>query len=288
MTTLGHLRLTQLRLQAGNEWSDAEPTWRLLLLCNGAAYWMGAGRSRTIAEGEMCVVAPQTQAIVRASVLSEIICQGFALDPDLLYGFFSLAEQQRFQGALSTMGEVRFFPSTDPAARRFADLVASWPTAQSVARRAEMLGVIAAAFHDVLLDPPLPKQRITSALIRFQEIIAQLPASELMNYSVRQLADLCRCSPRQFGRLFKARFGTSARVRQRELRLLRARELLTTTNEDLRQVALGCGYRNLNLFNSVFRRRFGVSPEECRQTSRSKTANQNQRTAGVPATSPPH
>jgi AraC-like DNA-binding protein len=236
----------------------------------GAAYWLGAGRSRPIAEGEVWVVAPGSKALVRASVLNEVVCHGFALDPNLLYGFFTLAEQYCFQRAVSTMGEVRFFPSTDATARRFAELVASWPDAQSLAHRVGLLGIIAAAFQDILVEPSVAKPRLTAAANRFQELIVQLPASELMNYTVHQLAELCRCSPRQFSRLFKARFGTSARVRQTELRLLRARELLSTSKEEVRRVALGCGYRNLSLFNSLFRRRFGLTPTDWREQSNSK------------------
>jgi AraC-like DNA-binding protein len=270
MKNLGHLRLAELRLHAEEEWADAEPSWRLMRLHAGAAYWLGAGRSRPIAEGEVWVVAPRAKALVRASVLNEVVCHGFALDPNLLYGFFTLAEQHCFQDADSAIGEVRFFPSTDPAARRFAELVRSWPQAQGMGHRAELLGIIATAFQDILVEPSVPKPRLTAAANRFQELIAQLPASELMNYTVQQLAELCRCSPRQFSRLFKARFGTSARVRQRELRLLRARELLSTSKEEVRQVALGCGYRNLSLFNSLFRRRFGLTPTEWRKQSNSK------------------
>ena len=98
-----------------------------------------------------------------------------------------------------------------------------------------------------------------------------MPDAEIINHSPEELARLCGCSPRHFNRLFRAHFAVSARARQTELRLLKARQLLCSTNEKIIQVALNCGYRSLSLFNSIFKKRFGVTPSGYRQKAGKKT-----------------
>jgi AraC-like DNA-binding protein len=65
--------------------------------------------------------------------------------------------------------------------------------------------------------------------------------------------------------LFRARFGESPRVRQTELRLLKARQLLAISEKRIIQLALDSGYRSLSLFNSLFKRRFGMRPSAWRE-----------------------
>jgi AraC-like DNA-binding protein len=105
----------------------------------------------------------------------------------------------------------------------------------------------------------------SSAADRFRQFVATMPEFELINYSPAELARLCGCSSRHFNRLFWKHFGASVRARQTELRLLRARQLLGSTDGRIVQVAFQSGYRNLSLFNSLFKRRFGMTPSEWRR-----------------------
>jgi len=94
-----------------------------------------------------------------------------------------------------------------------------------------------------------------------------MPDAEFISRPPLELARLCSCSARHFNRLFREHFGVSVRARQTELRLLKARKLLGTTEEKIAEVAFESGYRNLSLFNSLFKRRFDVTPTEWRQQS---------------------
>jgi len=62
------------------------------------------------------------------------------------------------------------------------------------------------------------------------------------------------------------------RSRQTELRLLKARQLLSDSTAKIIEVAFESGYRNLSLFNSLFKRRFGVTPSECRAKAKKNGA----------------
>src|SRR5262249_38824425 len=72
-------------------------------------------------------------------------------------------------------------------------------------------------------------------------------------------------------------FGQSPRAHQTELRLLKARQLLVSSNSQVIQVALDSGYRSLSLFNALFKRRFGMSPSELRR----KMMKTNGKTLGI-------
>ena len=262
----GHLRIEEILLPAGREWSDDTGAWRFLRVSRGAAYWLEPSRPRAFSEGELLVLAPSVKAVIRASQLTEVLLHGFDFAPAILCGFFTLAERHYFEsGGARAMERVQFLPSTHPLARRFAELLARRPLGGELAQRAEVLGFASAYFGDGLSRSHSPATRGVSAQRRFQEIICQMPDSELILHTPEHLAGLCGCSPRHFNRLFHQRFGESPRSRQTELRLLKARELLGTTEEKIIQVALDSGYRSLSLFNSLFKRRFGLTPSGWRR-----------------------
>jgi AraC-like DNA-binding protein len=73
------------------------------------------------------------------------------------------------------------------------------------------------------------------------------------------------CSERHFSRLFREEFGVPFHARQIELRLQRARQLLADSNAKIINIAYDSGYRHLGLFNTMFKKRFGLTPVEWRR-----------------------
>ncbi len=282
MKTLVHLHVEEILLLPGQEWMDAAAAWHLVRVTRGAAYWLGPGRSRSLVEGEVLVIPPAAEGLVRASQINEVLLHGFNFAPDLLCGFLTLTERHYFeQVSGQPPGEVRFLPTTHAAAERFAALAAAAPAARGLARRVETLNILAAVFDEEIARHRMPASRSTSAGHRFVQLITRMPDLELINHAPDELAQLCGCSPRHFNRLFHKQFGTSARARQTELRLLKARQLLCGSDAKIIQVALDCGYRNLGLFNSLFKRRFGLTPSECRQKAAKETGKARSLIAGL-------
>lgn len=268
MKTLGHLLLQDIKLSPGQEWSDEGEAWRFVRLDHGAAYWLGAPKPRCLVEGELLVIPPAIPGVVRASQLNDVILHGFGFTPDLLCGLLTLAERRFFErGTPSRQSEVQFLPSTHPATQRFAALAAETSSRESLGQRLEALGIVVALFDQDLAQHQPPDPLGTSVAHRFEQLIAQMPDTELIHQNPAQLAQLCHCSPRHFNRLFHKQFGVSVRTRQTELRLLKARQLLTETDAKVIEIALDSGYRNLGLFNSLFKRRFGMTPTEWRLKS---------------------
>lgn len=63
---------------------------------------------------------------------------------------------------------------------------------------------------------------------------------------------------------FKAVTGTSPLQYQKDLRLLRAREALRSSNGKVSQIAFGVGYESSAQFSREYARKFGVPPRQDR------------------------
>ena len=71
------------------------------------------------------------------------------------------------------------------------------------------------------------------------------------------------------------------RARQIELRLQRARQLLTDSDAKIINVAYDSGYRHLGLFNAMFKKRFGVTPSEWRRSRSGGARKKNRARTGA-------
>jgi AraC-like DNA-binding protein len=269
--SIGHLFIEKHRLEPAEELPITPGAWRFVRVQSGAAYWIGENCTRPAAEGELIVLNPISQGCVRASLIGEVTLHRFHFVSEVLCGFFTLAERQFFETAGNhDSAEPQFFPSTHPTVRRFSEIIAEDHSQDSPVRRAELLTLVLSFLSGEMTRLPPVIAGAISAESRFQEIIARMPDVEFASYTPENLARLCGCSPRHFSRLFQQHFGISARERLAELRLLKARQLLTETSRKIAAVALECGYRNVSLFNAMFKGRFGVTPSAWREVQQDK------------------
>lgn len=84
------------------------------------------------------------------------------------------------------------------------------------------------------------------------------------------LADAARAaclSPFHFHRAFQSAFGLTPHHYALQHRLQRARHLLRTTSRSITEICLETGFESLGSFSSLFRRTFGLSPSECRNSA---------------------
>ena len=86
--------------------------------------------------------------------------------------------------------------------------------------------------------------------------------------SLDEIAAVCNLSVPHFGRLFRATTGLPPYRWLREQRVLRARQLLETSDLDLSEIALVCGFANQSHFTRAFTQITGVSPGRWRRGKR--------------------
>lgn len=85
------------------------------------------------------------------------------------------------------------------------------------------------------------------------------------------LPDLCRqagISQRQLDRLFRAHVGASPAQYYRDIRLDRARGLVTQTSMSMAQVAQASGFGSQDHFARAYKSRFGLPPSRDRVEGR--------------------
>ena len=71
-----------------------------------------------------------------------------------------------------------------------------------------------------------------------------------------------------FRKLFKEFTGVSPSLYQQELRLQRAKELLTTTDLSIKQIAYQLRFESPDYFSSKFRAKTGMKPSQYREQTR--------------------
>lgn len=100
---------------------------------------------------------------------------------------------------------------------------------------------------------------------RLKGAIEALQSTPECDFRLSDLARLCHSSVFHFSRSFTARMGCAPFAFQRTLRLQKARELLTTTDLSVEEIAAAIGICSSNSFARAFRRSTGYSPTEYRQ-----------------------
>jgi len=262
-------------LAPSGEWTDSCPDWRLLRLSKGAAYWLAEDGAKELSEGEVVVLAPSTKGCLRASQIGEVKFHCFHFQPELLTGFLSLAERHYFQTvATKAAPSPRFLAADHPAAQEFATLAVQPIVTNNLLVRCQLTHLVASIFADEMSRHQPEMAKSAAAQARFKQLINEMPEGDLLKYTPEQLAKLCGCSLRHFSRLFRKHFGTAIRVKQTELRLLKARQLLTDTDAKIIHIALESGYRHLGLFNSMFKKYLGMTPSEWRSKNLKKSRQQ--------------
>lgn len=83
--------------------------------------------------------------------------------------------------------------------------------------------------------------------------------------TIQQIAEEMGMGYSNFRKLFKEFTGVSPALYQQELRLQRARELLTTTSDSIKEIAYQLNFESPDYFSSKFKAKVGCKPSEYRE-----------------------
>ena len=260
-----HLCLEEVDLHSSAEWQLPAGCWCFVQVERGQGYWLGRGEHREINAGDVFVTPPTVQGSFRASQLTTVRLQHFRFCPELTSGLLSLAERQLFEKlAAKGPAAIRSYPGSHAIAKRFAENLDK-RDGNGLVRRCGLLELVGTIFAKELSPTHRTGTAMLSATKRIKVLLEHLTEEEFLNASAEELAAYCGCSLRHFSRLFLQHFGISLRSRQTDMRLTKARRLLLETDSRIMTVARACGYRHLGVFNSLFKKRFGITPTEWRR-----------------------
>ena len=278
-----HLFVDAVDVPPGVEWRDSSPVWRFVRISEGVAYWLARTENRELTPGEVVVLSPSGDGTVRASQLGEVRLHCFQFCPEWLGGILTLSERHGLdQIAARQTPPVRFLPADHPAAVRFGEMIMPARSSQGLLQRCDALCLAISFFAEHIPRQPSPPTKTVFALHRFRELIHQMPDQHLLNHTPQELAQICGCSVRHFGRLFRRHFGIPFRRKRTELRLALACKLLLESAAKILSVAMESGYHSLGLFNGMFKRAFGTTPSQWRRQHAQQPASPQKDPSPVP------
>lgn len=106
--------------------------------------------------------------------------------------------------------------------------------------------------------------RIGGGSPKLAEAVALMEANLGEPLATEDIAQLVGVSRRQLERLFKQHLDALPSRYYLELRLARARRLLSQTSQSILSIGLGCGFSSGPHFSSAYRQHFGITPREQR------------------------
>lgn len=265
-----HLAMQSCVLRPGAEWQPPYIGWSLVQVQAGVGYWLDQEVSSELKAGSVLALARKAAGSVRASQTGEMRLKFFRVEPELLTGLVTLAEQSRLERAASNReSSSQILPPEHLVAMRFKELAAV--VEQSGFRgRAQLLELFTRirVFAEEIEQSQSANKVAREARDRLEEYLTETLPADFLTVSFVELAQRMKCTPRHLSRIFHEVAGMSFREKQARIRLARASELLATTDAKVVDVALDSGYQSLSLFSLMFKKRFGLSPGKWRQKHR--------------------
>ena len=100
------------------------------------------------------------------------------------------------------------------------------------------------------------------------------------------LANVVSLNYTYFSNMFKSKTGISVTAHLQNLRIQKAKEMLVSTNDRIREVAHKAGFTDERYFEKLFKRYEGMTPSEYREKLRSFTGGTEEKEEGESAGSP--
>ena len=265
MTVEHFLILQKLTLQPGGEWSPERDSWAMVRIAEGSGYCLQTGTARELNEGEGLISTANPDLRIRASQLNALALQIIQVEPEFLENLLTAAERLRLEALKRRAACTLFFKAQEVTGQKFKRLADQADTT-CLSTRCSFIQLWATCVDALIAAPSAqPGTKENKLLQRIRQLVGLMSEMELFRRSPSELAGQLSCSERHFSRLFHREFGVSFRSHQIELRLQYACRLLNDSSRKILNIANKSGYKNIGLFNQMFKRRFGVTPTEWRR-----------------------
>jgi AraC-like DNA-binding protein len=261
-----YLSLRQTRLNSPEELEFKAEALYFLFGRAGSGKFSSPRASHRLAAGEIVVVNNHSGGKVTAENKGEIHFSHFSLSFENLLPLFGTSEISRLHVLTENLKAGKNFPARLPLATECQKLLTAVPAEFDLNHRGQLLRIAASILANEFKAIQAQHAPTASPDEHVARVFEKLSATELINLSVSELAARFNCSRRHLNRLFHQHFGVSVATLRMEMRLLKAVSLLRDAGAKIINVAEQCGFNHLGLFNTCFKRRFGVSPGQWRKS----------------------
>jgi len=90
------------------------------------------------------------------------------------------------------------------------------------------------------------------------------------NWTIAELAKMCNMSESHFQIMYKKIYNTNCISDVINARLTMAKELVRNSTSSIQEIAVFCGYKNVEHFSRQFKQKYGISPLKYRTLKRNK------------------
>lgn len=196
----------------------------------------------------------------------EFLFWTFSVEFEHLLPLFSASEISLLHAITENLKVTKNYPASHPLAVECQRLLGVVPPELNLDHRGQLIRIAASILSLEFKDARGQHGGYVRAEDHMVQVFEKLSSAELINLSVGELADRFSCSRRHLNRLFHQHFGVSVASLRMEMRLLKAVSLLRDASAKIINVAEQSGFNHLGLFNTCFKRRFGVSPGQWRKS----------------------
>lgn len=260
-----YLILRLLRLKSREIWSNEQEGFSFLFFKEGVGEYSVSPIAQRLTAGDVAVVKGVAGGQLQVLSGGEVVFWSFSLRVEHLFPLFTGNEISALHSITEGFRELKLYPASDPVAKECHLLVGDVSPQFNLDHRSQLLRVAAAILSEEFRA--VHGQRV--GFVRVQDhlfqVFEKLSTDQLLSLPVGELADRFGCSRRHLNRLFHRHFGASVAAMRMEMRLLKAVSLLLDPDAKIINVAEQCGFNHLGLFNTCFKKRFGVSPGRWRK-----------------------
>jgi AraC-like DNA-binding protein len=260
-----YLTLKQARLKPLESWSCKQAGLLFLLPRAGVGCVVRGPDKRSLAKGDLLVLSVSSDCQVRGEANGGIQFWWFSVCLEHLYPLFDGHEISLLTKLAAKCNQHSFHGSNTPLAMECHKLLDEIPPRSTLDHRGQLLRVAAAVLNAEFAAVGGLREEVGRIEEHILEVFEKLTVEEILNLPVGDLARKFSCGRRHLNRLFHQFFGISVAAMRMEMRLLKAVTLLRDREAKVTRVAEACGFNHLGLFNTCFKRRFGVSPGQWRK-----------------------
>ncbi|MGE3807928.1 MAG: AraC family transcriptional regulator N-terminal domain-containing protein [Gemmataceae bacterium] len=256
-TTMPGLGLLRHRRPTSIEASVYEPVMCLIL--QGRKETRSGSLRVDFGAGESLVVTHHLPVVSQVT-LAPYLALLLTIDRNVLLSLSHEVDNAvEHKGPVTSLSVARIEPSLVDALARYVALLRKPQDAQALGPLIlrEIHYRLLTAPHGALLRRLLSEESNASHIARAIDIIRKDYGAELR---IPALARAIGMSGSAFHRQFRAVTGTTPLQYQKEMRLLEARRLITSTGCSVSHAALEVGYVSPSQFSREYRRKFGVPP----------------------------
>ena len=265
MFTGEYLSLRLVRLESREERVERGEGLSFVFPKRGAGRYLGGGVIQSLAPGDVLVLNLASRGPVSVAAYREMVFWCFCVSFEHLFPLFAANEICLLPSITESFQSCKWYPAAGDLAVQCHKLLKEIPREFDLSHRVQLIKLVSIILGAEFQRAHRQQVGFNPEQEHMARVFARLSLVEILSSSVGELAGKFGCGRRHLNRLFHQYFGFSVGALRMEMRLLRAVSLLRDADAKVINVAAQCGFNHLGLFNTCFKKRFGVSPGRWRK-----------------------